>query len=431
MSKKQVKTDEELLREALVPVEEQPYEIPSHWKWVRLSTVCEINPSKLKPSASDDTLFDFLPMAGVSEVNGSIETLEQRYFKDVRQGFTQFKTNDILFAKITPCMENGKCCIVGELLNEVGYGSTEFYVFRTKPDLYNRYLYRLLRSELFRIEAKQHMSGAVGQQRVPKKYLEEYLIPLPPLDEQKRIAGKIERMLDKINQSKQLIEEAKQTFELRRSAILEKAFSGELVGGVTEQKNAYPITSSIKIEIPHEWEVIPLKEVVEICNSDRKPVTKNVRINGKTPYYGATGVVDYVDGFTHDGDYVLIGEDGANLLSRSKPQAYQISGKSWVNNHAHVLRGTDKILNKYIEIYLNYIPLNDFVTGTAQPKLNRKNLEKIPVVVPPIEIQTLICKKIGSINNNEDEIASSCTITNNLLINLDNSILSKAFKGEL
>lgn len=117
-------------------------------------------------------------------------------------------------------------------------------------------------------------------------------------------------------------------------------------------------------------------------DSKRKPVTKTARTSGDIPYYGASGIVDYVSDYIFDGDYLLVSEDGANLLARTSPIAFSISGKTWVNNHAHVLKFDTYALRRLVEIYLNSIDLKSYVSGGAQPKLNKSNLNKIPIPVP-------------------------------------------------
>lgn len=133
------------------------------------------------------------------------------------------------------------------------------------------------------------------------------------------------------------------------------------------------------------WATLP--EISTNLDSRRKPVTKSVREAGPIPYYGASGIVDYVNDYIFDGDYLLISEDGANLLARSTPIAFSISGKAWVNNHAHILEFSTYAQRRFVEIYLNSIDLAPFVTGGAQPKLSQANLNKIPIPVPLPEEQ--------------------------------------------
>ena len=116
-----------------------------------------------------------------------------------------------------------------------------------------------------------------------------------------------------------------------------------------------------------------LEEVVDILDGQRKPIKQGDRISGNIPYYGATGVIDFVNDYIFDDDLVLVGEDGENIKSRVLPMAFKISGKSWVNNHAHVLKPHSINLD-FLMHYLNIIDYNPYITGTAQPKLNQKRI---------------------------------------------------------
>lgn len=122
----------------------------------------------------------------------------------------------------------------------------------------------------------------------------------------------------------------------------------------------------------------------------RKPITASKRKAGSYPYYGASGIVDYVDNYIFDGEYLLISEDGANLLARSTPIAFPISGKNWVNNHAHVLKFENLCTQKFVQYYINMIDVSKYVSGGAQPKLNQENLNSILIPVPPLELQEKI-----------------------------------------
>ncbi len=135
------------------------------------------------------------------------------------------------------------------------------------------------------------------------------------------------------------------------------------------------------------WEIKRLNDVSENLDNRRVPITKNVRNEGSIPYYGASGIVDYVADYLFDEDLLCVSEDGANLLARTYPIAFSISGKTWVNNHAHVLKFKNSTTQKFVEIYLNSIKLDDFVSGMAQPKLNQTMLNKIPIPIPPLPEQ--------------------------------------------
>jgi type I restriction enzyme S subunit len=149
-----------------------------------------------------------------------------------------------------------------------------------------------------------------------------------------------------------------------------------------------------------------LVEVGENLDSKRKPVTKNVREAGEYPYYGASGIVDYVNDYLFDGDFLLISEDGANLLARNTPIAFSASGKIWVNNHAHVLQFKTYATRRYIEFYLNSIDLSRYISTAAQPKLNQENLNKILIPIPSLEEQARIVSILDRFDALTNDIAS-------------------------
>jgi type I restriction enzyme S subunit len=147
-----------------------------------------------------------------------------------------------------------------------------------------------------------------------------------------------------------------------------------------------------------EWAFKKLRHVAENLDNLRVPITSSERAIGDTPYYGASGVVDYVSGFIFNEDLLCVSEDGANLVARTYPIAFPISGKTWVNNHAHVLRFESTYTQKFVEVYLNSIKLDDFITGMAQPKLNKARLDSIPIPYPDILEQQKIADCLSSLD---------------------------------
>lgn len=151
-----------------------------------------------------------------------------------------------------------------------------------------------------------------------------------------------------------------------------------------------------------EYKILPMISVN--CDRKRKAITSGKRIAGSTPYYGASGIVDYVEGYIFDGVYLLVSEDGANLLARSTPIAFSISGKTWVNNHAHVLKFENDVTRKFVEYFLNSIDLSPYITGGAQPKLNQDNLNSIEIPVPPLPVQEEIVRILDEYTELEAEL---------------------------
>lgn len=206
-------------------------ELPEGWEVDKISSVSTINP-KLpnKELISQDLEVQFLPMKLVEEIKNKIHLTEIKKFSEVQKGsYTPFIDGDIIFAKVTPCMENGKIAVVDKLKNKIGYGSSEFHVIRCSERVLNKYIFYFIVQDRFRSEAENEMTGAVGLRRVPKQFIENYFISIPPIEEQHQIVQEIESRLSVADKMEESIQESLQKAEALRQSILKKAFSGELV----------------------------------------------------------------------------------------------------------------------------------------------------------------------------------------------------------
>jgi type I restriction enzyme S subunit len=162
------------------------------------------------------------------------------------------------------------------------------------------------------------------------------------------------------------------------------------------------------------------------------PITKDVRTKGEYPYYGASGIVDYVGDFIFEGDTLLVSEDGANLLARSTPIAFSVSGKYWVNNHAHILKFENMATQRYVEFYLENIKLDEYITGAAQPKLNQKAMNSIPIPIPKsVEERARIVKTAELLKAKTEHLANIYEQKLAALESLKKSLLDQAFAGKL
>jgi type I restriction enzyme S subunit len=160
----------------------------------QLGDICEINPRLPRDHGlGDDSEVSFVPMAAVNEVSGTIEAATTRRYSEVKKGYTAFADGDVLFAKITPCMENGKAALARSLAGGRGFGSTEFHVLRARESVLPEWIYYFVRRESFRREAKRNFTGTAGQQRVPASFLQETRLPVPSLEEQRRIVDLLAR----------------------------------------------------------------------------------------------------------------------------------------------------------------------------------------------------------------------------------------------
>ncbi len=200
------------------------------WEEKELREVCRINPSKdLKKLTKNDEV-TFVPMRAVNEYDQEIKYQEIKKIKDVEKGYTYFAESDVLFAKITPCMENGKVAIARNLKNKIGFGTTEFHVLRANKDIIlPEFIYEIVRSKAFRLEAEQRMTGSAGQKRVPKDFLEKYKIKLPPITEQQKIVKRLDVLSAKIRQAIELQKSQLEDLTKLEKAYLREAFNGELI----------------------------------------------------------------------------------------------------------------------------------------------------------------------------------------------------------
>jgi len=200
------------------------------WEEKELGEICELNPKKSEIKDESDTLsVSFIPMAAVDEYSQTIVALEERKLGEVKKGYTYFRDGDVLFAKITPCMENGKVAVTKGLKSGIGFGTTEFHVIRPKKEVLAEWVYSIVRQQEFRDLAREKMTGSAGQKRVPVRFLESYRIPVPSLAEQKKLIKQLGKVSQKVQAVKEIQNTTENEFQTLEQSILSKAFSGELI----------------------------------------------------------------------------------------------------------------------------------------------------------------------------------------------------------
>ena len=267
----------------------------------------------------------------------------------------------------------------------------------------NRYIYHYIACRFPSYVKKKKTGGAIPH--VSQKDIASFRVPIPSADVQNRIVNVLdnfEKICSDLNIGLPAEIEARQkqyeyyrdkllTFAENGNTILSRAEQSRAEQSRAEQSRAEQSRAEIKLlQYVFGYAVVTLEDIAENCDSMRKPVTSGKREAGEYPYYGASGIVDYVKNYIFDGDYLLVSEDGANLLARSTPIAFSISGKNWVNNHAHVLKFGCYETRRFVEFYLNSIDLAPYISGGAQPKLNQKNLNRIEISLPSQERQKYI-----------------------------------------
>ncbi|MFH0793219.1 MAG: restriction endonuclease subunit S [bacterium] len=259
---------------------------------------------------------------------------------------------------------------------------------------------------------------------------------------QPEIAGKEGAVFASINKSE--IEALPIAFALlpeqqRIVGILDEAFEGIATAKANAEKNLQNARAifeshlqSVFTQRGDGWVEKTVDQISTNLDSKRIPITKSDRKSGEYPYYGASGIVDYVADYIFNGDTLLVSEDGANLLARSTPIAFSVSGKYWVNNHAHILKFENMATQRFVEFYLESIKLDEYITGAAQPKLNQKALNSIPIPIPTsVEAQATIVESIESLQEETQRLASIYQQKLSALEAFKKSLLQQAFTGNL
>ena len=208
-------------------------------------------------------------------------------------------------------------------------------------------------------------------------------IPVPSLPEQQKIADFLSTYDEKIRLQRERVE----TLERRKKGLLQKIFSQE-IRFKADDGSEFP-----------EWVKKKLEDVVDFLDNQRKPITASNRKKGMYPYYGASGIVDYINAYLFTEELVLLSEDGANIIDRNYPVSFIASGKYWVNNHAHVLRCKSGNINKFISEQLEMFDYSSFNTGTAQPKLNKETCRKLVLRIPVTSEQQKIADFLTAIDD--------------------------------
>lgn len=226
-------------------------------KWC-LPTLEEIgiyNPKHGK-GLDDNLEVSFVPMPNVRDDEWNLDLSLTRKLGQVRKGYTHFSDGDVLFAKITPCMENGKAGVAKGLVNGIGCGSTELHVLRPLAGIEPKYIYSYLHQEKYRNSAKLNMTGTAGQLRVPSGYFKESIIPLAPLNEQHRIVEKLDRLLPKVQACQERLEKIPRTIKRFRQSVLDAAYSGRLTEDWRKEQNSEKNANELLAEISKkraEW----------------------------------------------------------------------------------------------------------------------------------------------------------------------------------
>lgn len=386
-------------------------------KTVSIGEIAELNPRiPKKLGYSSDACVSFLPMAGVSQ-NGHINFYKERLMSSVIKGYRYFKQGDILLAKITPCLENGKAVFLDKVPHHTGFGSTEFHVIRPSSQVDGRYLFYMIWNPVFRKIASKNMTGTAGQRRIPTDFVKNFQIPLPPIAEQRRIAA----ILDKADAIRRKRQQAiALTEELLRSTFL------DMFGD--------PVTN------PMKWEVCRIKDIADV-KTGKTPSRKNPENYGGTIRWVKT--TELKDSIITDTEEYLT-EKGADKMNIFPVHSILVAmyGQGATRGRTALL-GSPCATNQacaiiipnqdYFTIYLwillrlSYKQIREMARGGNQPNLNLSMIKNFHLPLPPLEHQKRFALSVNTLSSQSNYLKKSLSQSNNLF----NCLLQRAFKGEL
>ncbi len=405
-------------------------ELPYGWAKATLSELADFNP-KHDPSKLGEAV-SFVPMPAVNAESGTIEGAINRPLADVWKGFTHFAENDVIFAKITPCMENGKIAVAKGLTNGLGCGSTEFHVLRSNGSILPEFLWRFLRQASFRKDAEGAMTGAVGQRRVPTDYLKTSELPLPPLAEQRRIVAKLDALTARTARVRADLDRIPALSARYKQAVLAKAFCGELTGSDGAG-----------------WTEVSISEIAEVgTGSTPKRSQAAYYQDGAVPWVTSSVVnrayVDSADQFITEQALretnCKVFQPGTLLVAmygegqtRGRVSVLGIPAATNQALAAISITCDDVVRREYVYWFLRsqYLALRSAAAGGVQPNLNLGIIKATRIPVPPLAEQVEIVRLVDRAFGELDRMTAEATSALRLIGRLDQAMLAKAFMGEL
>jgi len=396
--------------------ENVPFEVPSSWVWTNIEELFFV--TKLAG-------FEYTDCLTKDTISSNNEVPIVRA-QNVRMGYFVENTNEAISEALSQQLERSALTKKCLLMTFIGAGIGDTCIFpalkrchlapnvakiepySNKIDL--KYALYYLMSDLGQLGVRG-ISKSTAQPSLSMATIRSLEIALPPLAEQHRIVAEIEKLFELIDQIEQGKADLQTIIKQTKSKILDLAIHGKLVPQDPNDEPAIELLKRINpdftpcdnghyTQLPDGWTACRLEQVADILDNLRKPINsserdsriRNRQIDELYPYYGATGQVGLIDDYIINGNYLLLGEDGAPFLDKNAIKAYSISGKSWVNNHAHIL--SPKIDFEFLQYSLNQIDYSEYVNGSTRLKLTQTDMRSIKIMLPPLAEQKRIKSKI-------------------------------------
>ncbi|WP_270592800.1 restriction endonuclease subunit S [Bacteroides ovatus] len=393
--------------------ENVPFKVPEVWVWTTLGEILELVSGQ-----------DFPPEKYNANIAGIPYIIGASNIENEQLIINRWTESPSVYSYLNDLLVVCKGAGVGKMaINNIGVAHIARQIqavrgYTNYTDI--KYIKAVVKNNIENIISKAN--GLIPG--LKREFLLSLQLPLPPISEQRRIVCEIERWFFLIDQIEQGKADLQTVIKQAKSKILDLAIHGKLVPQNPNDEPAIELLKRINpdftpcdnrhyTQLPNGWAVCRLDQVADVLDKLRKPINsneRNLRIKGKQidrlyPYYGATGQVGLIDDYIVDGHYLLLGEDGAPFLDKNAIKAYSISGKSWVNNHAHIL--SPKIDFEFLQYSLNQIDYSEYVNGSTRLKLTQTDMRSIRLMLPPLSEQKLIKAKIQTLFSQLDMIMGS------------------------
>lgn len=414
-------------------------ELPCGWTHARLDELANINP---KQNFDDGLTAGFVPMSHAPTSFRNKLHFDERNWGEIKKAYTNFIDGDVIFAKVTPCFENGKAALVEGLPNGIGAGSSEFFVLRpSNTEVSAKYILGLIKSRDFMHEGAANMTGAVGLRRVPRHFVESYIVPVPPAVEQNRIAQKLDDLLSQVDNLKARVDAIPTLLKRFRQSVLAAAVSGRL----TEEwrtKNIGPVYENESTN----WLPTTLSELGELARGKSKHRPRNDKrlFGNKYPFIQTGDVANSAGRIkTAKSFYSDFGLAQSKLFPKRTlciTIAANIADTAILDIDAcfpdsvvGFVADEQKCLAQFVKylIDVNKQNLETFAPATAQKNINLKILNELVFPIPLLTEQTEIVRRVEQLFAFADQLEAKVASAKKRIDHLTQSILAKAFRGEL
>ncbi|MBN1873629.1 MAG: restriction endonuclease subunit S [Anaerolineae bacterium] len=406
-------------------------EVPAHWEVKRVKSYAVVNPtSKIPHTLLDDDLVNFIPMTNVDGELGRIKEFNIVPLKDVASGYTRFRNGDVIFAKITPCMENGNCAVVTGLQNDIGFGSTEFIVFRPGQFLTSVYLHYFLHNGAFRKNAEPFMKGSAGQKRVTTLYMSTHGFPLPPLPEQRAIAAYLDTQTANIDRQIALLTQKAAHYADLKQTLINQIVTRGLDPSVPLKDSGIAWMG----EIPAHWIGNRHKDnfilITDRCNDATLDKVGLENIESKTGQFIPTDTTFDGDGTCFKVDDILFGKLRPYL---AKVYLAEFSGNAV--GDIFVYRPRSNMLPKfaqYLMLSTRYIDvMNGSTIGAKMPRVSSRFIANLPVMTPPLPEQHAIAAYLDAQTAQIDRIIAALATKIEKLQELRKTLVNDVVTGKV